>query len=101
MKISSDTHPDHVCFEVIFASGLCIIDKRDPTPIRVRAPRRVPHGDWKTQLVRKEFMGLEAGEEGILEERWYNYDGEWFSVRRADGQIVDCRARDLFVIKEK
>lgn len=66
--------------------------------IFVRAPERVEHGDWKTQTVRKEFMGLMKGECGEVVGVFDNCEGRFVQVQRADGKTVDCRANELEVI---
>lgn len=66
--------------------------------IYVRAPKRVEHGDWKTQAVRKEFMGLRQGECGIINAVFENFEGRFVTVQREDGKEVDCRPSELEVI---
>jgi hypothetical protein len=70
-------------------------------PIYVRAAVRAEHGDWKTQLARKdEFMGLKPGEVGQLAAVWTNFEGQQLRVVRLDGKECDLQARDLEVIDE-
>lgn len=66
--------------------------------IFVRAPKRVEHGDWKTQSVRKEFMGLMEGECGTVVGVFDNMEGRFVTIERADGKNVDCRPSELEVI---
>ena len=66
--------------------------------IYVRAPKRVEHGDWKTQMARKEFMGLKEDECGLLIGIFDNMEGRFVIVERTDGKRVDCRPSELEVI---
>lgn len=83
---------------VRFAHGERILSRTTTGPTRVRAVKRAAHGDWKTQLVREHFMGLDAGEEAELVEVFDNLYGRWMRVRRADGQTADVESHLLEVL---
>jgi hypothetical protein len=67
-------------------------------PLFVRAVTRTEHGDWKTQLVRDNFMGLNAGEIGEVVEVFSNFEGKWVRVRKDDGKTADVRSESLEVV---
>jgi hypothetical protein len=77
-----------------FNNGLFAIDTHN-LPVKVRAIEKAEHGDWKTQLVRNEFMGLKKDEEGELIKVWDNFYGRWCRVRRKDGKTCDVEANQL------
>jgi hypothetical protein len=76
-----------------------IFDKRDP-PVKVKAIAHAPHGDWKTQSVCKEFMGMEEGETGDLINVFDNFDGQWCRVRvDGRGHTADVEPKYLVLVK--
>lgn len=70
----------------------------DAPDMKVRTVRRAEHGDWRTQLSRDYFMGVDAGQEchliGIVE----NMYGSWCRVV-FDGKTSDVSPLDLEVVK--
>jgi hypothetical protein len=82
-----------------FSNGRFVVEIKNPN-MTVTAVRRVDHGDWKTQSVRKEFMGMEEGESGELVTVWDNFYGRWCRVKIGD-RFTDILPSDLSVtIKE-
>jgi len=81
---------------VRFASGPCVFALLQPST-RVKAVRRAWHGDWRTQFVRKQFMGMEEGQEGDVVGVFDNFDGRWCRVS-FDGKTADIAPRDLALI---
>lgn len=79
-----------------FANGECVVNCWDE--YTVRAVRKAEHGDWKTQCVKGEFMGLGEGEEAELIEVWTNFYGKWCRVRRSDGKQCDIAPKDLELV---
>lgn len=79
---------------VWFSNGLFSVEEKNPQMV-VEAVRSAPHGDWKTQLVRKEFLGMEKGQKGVLEEIWSNGEGWWCRVRLPCGRATDIDPRNL------
>jgi hypothetical protein len=64
---------------------------------KVRAKSRISHGDWKTQSVRDEFMGMEVGDVGTLEYIWLNADGWQANVKVGD-KSCDVPTNKLTVV---
>jgi hypothetical protein len=81
-----------------FANGDHIITKAKPD-IKVKAIVYAPHGDWKTQSVRDDFMGMRKDETGDLIGIIENFYGMFCRVKREDGYITTIDPRDLEVIK--
>jgi hypothetical protein len=68
----------------------------------VRAKKRIEHGDSKTQSVRKEFMGMHAGQCGEVAAVWNNLYGTYLTVLHNDGKrTTDCRASELEKISKE
>lgn len=82
---------DHVSTK--FSNGQFVIESGKT--YRVKAVERSEHGDWKTQMVRKTFMGMEKDEVGTLKEVWNNWYGEFARVIKEDGSTCDIQPFQL------
>lgn len=97
------THPNK-CIEVFFKNGSVIVDTSKPRgePLAyVVALERQAHGDWKTQSVRKEFMGIEKDQCGMLMSLMFNFDGWWFQIKRPDGKMADLNRGEVLQLITK
>jgi hypothetical protein len=79
---------------ITFHNGLVAV-KLDTPNLLVKAFERVLHGDWKTQLVREEFMGMQKGETGILLRIFNNFEGQWCTVKLSGGRTCDVAPGSL------
>lgn len=86
------------CLIVDASNGPFVFDKRRQSVVKATAVRRASHGDWKTQSVRNEFMGMEEGETGELIDVFDNFDGRWCRVRMGDGKTADIKPSDLKIL---
>lgn len=64
-----------------------------------KATQDTPHGDWKTQAVREEYMGLRKDETCELVNFWSNFYGRWARVKRADGKMCDVNPEHLVRVR--
>ena len=87
---------DHQIQSLKFNNGLMAVDTKE-LPLKVTAANHAPHGDFKTQFVRKEFMGLEEGEEAELIKIWANFYGVWCRVKKQNGDTADIESKDLIL----
>lgn len=78
-----------------FGNGSFAIRQDLKLPHIVIARETEAHGDWKTQSVREEFMGLRKDESGTLEKVWTNFYGVWARVLKKDGSTCDVRPQSL------
>ncbi len=83
---------------VNFSSGEFVVAVSNPN-MRVRAVRKADHGDWKTQLARREFMGMNEGDEGKIETVFDNFEGRWCRVIFG-GRYADISPKDLEPIQK-
>ena len=79
-----------------FNNGLMAVDTKK-LPMKVTAATTAPHGDWKTQSVRKNFMGLTEGEEAEMVKIWANFYGVWCRVKKQNGDTADIESKDLIL----
>lgn len=70
----------------------------DSLNVSVKATKKLSDGDWKTQSVRSEFMGMNEGQEGEVIEIFNNFDGQWCRVKHDNG-ISDVSPTGLIVLK--
>ncbi|MCG7545406.1 hypothetical protein MHM93_14590 [Pseudoalteromonas sp. MM17-2] len=82
-----------------FANGCYAIDiGQVPFKLKVEAIKRAEHGDWKTQLVHEEFMGMEEGQSGDVIKVFENFEGIWCRVKH-HRRTSDISPSDLIVLE--
>lgn len=81
-----------------FNNGLFVIDTTQPSKFEFKAVCKAQHQDWKTQLVRDDFMGMEKDEESSLLYIFQNFEGIFCRVKTRTGKVCDILPIDLDVI---
>jgi len=81
-------------YSLQFYNGLMVVDI-EKLPLKVISVNDAPHGDFKTQSIRDEFMGLKENEKANLIEIWTNFYGVWCRVKKENGEIADIEPKNL------
>lgn len=79
-----------------FANGNYGI-RDDEFPLKVKAERKLRHGDPKDRSNKH----LVQGEVAAMTEYWSNMYGNWCRLRKRNGDIIDVRAKDISIIGKR